>query len=358
VNLEPLALDRPDELTALIESYLEGRRPLTGLQLYYALEAATPLLQFHTMLRLGPRNLDANGLQQSYGDHNRLLLLGLDKLVEGDLDWYRARLDGAGDVSDDDLRECFAGVAALGASPAALVALWLGAGLHDCGMLGGRGSYVDVEDGIVLAAGVLDGLCPPDVVGVARFALRHHDYIKDRFTGEVPVAAIADDLAVLDAAQRRLALGVLGMIQVAGAASLGTGRLSAFRIAIFRRCTAGDALDGHQPEERLARLLGDGDVVDVGERIHEASVLLDARGSDRPALVALLDTIPVHGWHHVAAPSSSAERVEMLLDVAEHLAAEPADRVVLAPSLVPAQVAKADRRRDAALSGSRVLQLS
>ena len=358
MNLEPLALDRPEELAALLDSYLEGRSPLTGLQLYYALEAATPLLQFHTMLRLGPRNLDANGLQQSYGDHNRLLLLGLDKLVEGDLAWYRERLDGAAEVSDDDLRACFAGVAALGATPAALVALWLGAGLHDCGMLGGRGSFVDVEDGTVLAAGVLDALCPPEVVGVARFALRHHDYIKDRFTGEVPVAAIADDLAALDAAQRPLALGVLGMIQVAGAASLGTGRLSAFRIAIFRRCTAGDALEGDQPAERLARLLGDGDVVDVAGRVHEAGALLEARGSDRPALAAVLDTIPVHGWHHVAARASSAERVELLLDIAEHLAAEPADRVVLAPSLTPERVAKADRRRDAALSGSRVLQLS
>lgn len=358
MSLEPLALDRPEEITALIGSYLEGRRELSGLDLYYALEAATPLLQFHTMLRLGSRNLDANGLQQSYGDHNRLLLLGLDKLVEGDLDWYRSRLDGVGDVSDDDLLDCFTGVAALGVSHAALVALWLGAGLHDCGMLGGRGSYVDVEDGTVLAADVLHALCPPEVAGVALFALRHHDYIKDRFTGEVPVSAIADDLATIDPAQRRLALGALGMIQVAGAASLGTGRLSAFRIAIFRRCAAGDALDGDDPVERLARLLGDGGAVDVTETIDEARSLIDARSEEeRRGLDALLAEIPIHGWHHIASAASVA-RVDLLVDLVQHLAEEPADRVVLAPTLAAEHVAKANRSRDVALSGSRVLLLS
>ena len=54
---------------------------LTGLELYYALERSTPLLQFHAILRDGPQNRDGSGLQQSYGDHNRLLMLGLDKLL-------------------------------------------------------------------------------------------------------------------------------------------------------------------------------------------------------------------------------------------------------------------------------------
>jgi hypothetical protein len=55
-------------------------RPLSGLQFYYFLEAATPLLEFHTMLRRGLQNRMRSVLAQPYGDQNRLLLLGLDRL--------------------------------------------------------------------------------------------------------------------------------------------------------------------------------------------------------------------------------------------------------------------------------------
>jgi hypothetical protein len=74
-----------------IDACLTGATPLTGLDLYFLLERATPLIELHTILRPGSGNRTRSGLQQSYGDHNRLLLLGLDSLENADLDWYRSR---------------------------------------------------------------------------------------------------------------------------------------------------------------------------------------------------------------------------------------------------------------------------
>ena len=70
-----------------------------------------------------------------------------------------------------------------------LVALWLAAALHDCGMLCGRGAYVDVEDGVVLSRPIIDALCPEDLHDLATFVLHHHDYIKGVFLGEVSAKA-------------------------------------------------------------------------------------------------------------------------------------------------------------------------
>jgi len=89
-------------------------------------------------------------------------------------------------VDDDALRRCCASIAALDLSRETLVALWLGAALHDCGMLSGRGAYVDVEDGVVLSRPIIDALCPEHLRDLSTFVLHHHDYIKGVFLGEVP----------------------------------------------------------------------------------------------------------------------------------------------------------------------------
>jgi hypothetical protein len=267
------------------------------------------LLTFHTMLRDGSRNRARSGLQQSYGDHNRLLMLGLDKLVEGDLDWYRARLDPADPVSDDALQRCFDAVAALGLSRDVLVALWLGAALHDCGMLCGHGAYVDVEDGVVLGRPIIEALAPPPLVDLATVVLHHHDYVKGVFLGEVPAALVADDVTVLPPEQRALALVGLGCVQVAGAASLGEGRLGALRVEIFDRCCDGTALDDRSSSTRLVRLLGGPSPSD-------------------PVLDRLLESAAVHGWQRVSGDLTPDERAALLADVASQWAASGADHVV------------------------------
>jgi hypothetical protein len=272
-----------------------GGAAWSALDLYRALEICTPLLRFHTMLRGGPQNRLRSGLQQSYGDHNRLLALGIDRLAAGDVDWYRARLAGDGEAGPGDLEACAAAVRGLGLGREALASLWVAAALHDYGMLSGRPGGVDVEDGVVLCGPILDALCDEPHRGLARFVVRNHDYVKDVFDGGVPPAFVARQREALAPALRPAALAALGIVQVAGAASLGEGRLTRARLGIFRRCVDGTALGDATAEARLARLLGHAHLdVPVGARAGAARLLADPR--DGGALIALLDRALLHGW--------------------------------------------------------------
>ena len=324
-----------------IDAFVRGDEPLTGLDLYYELERATPLREFHTMLRLGPQNRTRSGLQQSYGDHNRLLLLGLDRLTAGDVEWYRSRLETPGGVPDDRLAACVSAAAALAIDRRALVALWLAAALHDCGMLGGSPANVDVEDGVALAADLLDALCPPELRELAEFGIRNHDFIKDVFTGEVAPAFIADQIGRLDASQRATASCALGMIQVAGAASLGEGRLSPFRISICELCFRGDALSERSPITRLGRLLGtDQETTDATGLDTAEQAASSVGGAAREQLFALLDRTSIFGWHKWVR-AQGARSPEALASTLAGLATTwhgaRADHIVLSPGWQPSE---------------------
>lgn len=334
-----LVVADPETLHAAIAGHLSGTHPLTGLGLYYELERTTSLLEFHTMLREGERNRGRDGLQQSYGDHNRLLMLALDRLLAGDVDWLRARVSPGEAIDADGLARCAADARALELTPEAQVALWLGAGLHDCGMLLGQGAHVDVEDGVALARPVLAELCPPTTRPVAELALRHHDYIKDVFLGEAPVGLVADDLATIDPDLRALTLGALGLIQVAGAASLGTGRLTNLRLRIFRACFDGTALADDSPGTRLARLL-------------DSTAPVPA--ADVDALAGFLDRVSVHGWHAFVRDADPAVRIETLCALAVHNDAWQAGHIVISDTLR----ARADGRLRAAPATSRYVARS
>jgi len=342
--LTELQFDDPQPVRESIDAYLDGDADLNGLGLYYELERATSLLTFHTMLRGGARNQARSGLQQSYGDHNRLLMHGLDQLVVGDLDWYRERLDPADPVPDGALQRCFDALASLGLERDQLVALWLAAALHDCGMLCGRGAYVDVEDGVVLSRPIIDELCPEDLRDLATFVLRHHDYVKGVFLGEVPAAIVADDLAALPAHQRAVGLAALGCVQVAGAASLGEGRLSPLRVEIFERCFDGTALDDRSPSTRIERML-------AGEPGPPASDAFDR----------LVDTAAVHGWQRVTGSVPATERRELLVALAKLWAQSDAEHVAFADGIESwrdaPDIASVPHRVETALSGVTVLVL-
>jgi hypothetical protein len=339
--LTAIGLHDPQPLRDRIDAYLDGRGELTGLDLYYELERSTSLLEFHTMWRGGPRNRSRDGLQQSYGDHNRLLMLGLDKLVEGDVEWFRDRVDPDDPVCDDALARCVRAVADLRLACDVLVALWLGAALHDCGMLCGHGALVDVEDGVVLSRPVIDALCPAPQRDLAMFVLHYHDYIKGVFLGEVPAELVARDLAALPAAQRPVGLAALGLVQVAGAASLGEGRLGAFRVEIFDQCLAGTALDDRSPATRWRRLLGVG------------------AGEPDPELAHFIDNVAVHGWARAAAPLAPDDRATTLAALAARHAESTADHVVFADRhptwSTPPSPARIEARVETTLSGVSVL---
>jgi hypothetical protein len=266
-----------------------------------------------------------------------------------------------GSVPDADLRGVLDAVAALDITRDDFVALWLAAALHDCGMLSGHGAYVDVEDGIVISRDIIEALCPEPLRDLAYFALRHHDYIKDVFLGEVPVAVVGDGLAQLDPSRHRTALAALGLVQIAGAASLGTGRIDSFRIAIFRRCIDGSALDDASRATRAARLLATspenmvtaanevvGDDQDAGW--HGS---LDAER--QTTLDRLLDHTPVHGWHRALEGVPSRERRDILVTTALRASANGADSVVIARDTHPND---GRDRVETALSGCRLLVTS
>jgi hypothetical protein len=342
--LTSVELADPQPVVERIHAYLDGRAELTGLDLYYELERSTSLLEFHAMLRGGPRNRTADGLQQSYGDHNRLLMHGLDRLVAGDVEWLRTRVDPDDPVPVDALVRCVRAVADLDLTREHLVALWLGAALHDCGMLCGRGALVDVEDGVVLSRPVIDAMCPPPHRDLATFVLHHHDYVKGVFLGEVPAWLVAGDLASLPVASRPVGLAGLGLVQVAGAASLGRGRLGAFRLAIFDRCIDGTAFDDQSASTRWRRLLAVDD---------------DDRWPATAALEHFVERVAVHGWARVAAALSPDDRVVALAALAARHAGSGADHVVFADGCLPwSSPPTADRiegRTETAASGVSVL---
>jgi hypothetical protein len=356
-----ITVDDPDAVAATIEEFRSGSRALTGLELYYELERATPLLGFHLMLRQGPQNRTNSGLQQSYGDHNRLLMLAIDKLLDGDLDWYRSRLDEVGAVGDEELLTCFEAVDALQLTPDLVLALWLGGALHDCGMLLGRGSHVDVEDGVTLSRDVVRTFVPDGLHEFTYFVIRHHDYIKGVFLGEVPAGFIAHDLGRLAPELRRVALAALGVVQVAGAASLGDGRLGAFRLGIFRRCAAGDALAQPSATTRLGRLLeavpdaAEPPAADAAARL----AALDEHGSAE--VERFLDGTPLHGWHRIADGLDRDDRMRLLVDLVGLWLASPAEHVVLETTdgwAHPVDLrSPAVTRTVTALNGSRLLMI-
>ena len=321
VRRAPLA-----DVRARIDAFLTGSMPLTGLCLYFLLERASPLIELHTILRLGARNRTRSGVQQSYGDHNRPLLLGLDALEDADLDWYRSRLERRGEIADGELLDCFALVGGLGLTPPIRVALWLAAALHDYGRLAAAdgGTRIDVEDGVELSRDLVNALCPQGLHAVTTFVIRNHDYVKDVFLGEVPVAFIAEQIDALPLSTRDIALAALGLVQVAGAASLGEGRLHRFRLEIFRCCVDGRVLVDRSAGTRLARLFDPPRLQVPPEISREWEATLDTHGDP---LRRFLERIPLHGWHRsgLGSGASTDRKLAVIRTIAERFHDEFAD---------------------------------
>jgi hypothetical protein len=166
---------------------------------------------------------------------------------------------------------------------------------------------LDVENAAALCRPVLDALCAPPLRGLVEFAIRNHDFIKDVWSGEVPAGFVAGQLAALPAPLRGTALAALGMIQVAGAASLGEGRLSRARLEICRGCFDGTALADASAGTRLARLMAD-DGLEVGAASRrEAAAWIEALGPGaREQVVDLLDAALLHGWQRARALAGAA----------------------------------------------------
>jgi hypothetical protein len=325
-----------DSVNDRIARFIDSDEPLDGTELYDLLESVTPLSRLRQIFRQGDRNRLTDGTQQSYAQHNRMLLLGLDRLFESDLRWYLTRVAEPETVTQSALLECFEVVRTADLTRGARVAVWVAAALHDCGMLVETETGVDVEDGVVVAAEVVDTVCPSEFRDVTLFAIHHHDYIKDVFTGEAPALTVSSDLAALPIAQRGVAMLALGMIQVAGAASLGEGRLSEFRMNIFSCCSRGTALEDTTSRTRLERL-GVRWPVDLS----------------RP-LQGLIENVPVHGWHRAWESAPGEDRTPILERLADVWADIDSQHIVLGPAFDTAAGGGWSVRERTLLNGARV----
>lgn len=289
-------------ISILIEQFLAGNSVLTGLDLYYLLERCTPVLLFHTILRSRARNLQNNGLQQTYGDHNRLLVFGIDMLDQSNASWYLTRLAHPPDVTMQDIEECISKYQRVNGSNEFRVCLWVTASLHDYGKLYRRGYGLDAEDSLPICKVILDHLCPASLRPLAEFGIRNHDLIEYVLTGETPISSIRKDLGKLEVSQRDLGVTTLGIIQLVGAASLGEGRITKRKIHIYEDCISGQIIADPTPESRLARLIfGEQREVTETRRRDSGNLLSALQTEQREYLSAFLSSAVLHGWAEVRA---------------------------------------------------------
>jgi len=292
--------DVVSEVGELGRSFIQGAQRLSALDLCLHLEKCTPLLLFHLLPRKGTRNQLRSGLQQSYGDHIRVLSHAIDVLATCDAKWLLGRAASTGEVDERTMAKCCADFASLRVQPEEQFSLWLAACLHDYGKLGGRPFGLDAEDAVTLAAPLLDRTCPGSTRSLVEFVVRNHDIIEYVWAGETPPEYINHQLANLVPAQQKLALAFLGVIQLTGAASLGEGRVTSRKAAIFSDCLNGQIVQSSTVELRLARLIGGEQRFvspEILARIRERWRLYSR--DDRELLENFLSTAVMRGWEAV-----------------------------------------------------------
>lgn len=293
-----------------IAAYVDGRMQLQGLNLYLALESCTPLIALHAVFREGERNRYRNGLQQSYGDHNRLLLLGLDMLDNRQPEWYGNRL--AADlhpVERPELVSCFSEYESLKITRQHKVILWLGAAFHDFGKLYRPGAGgLDAEDAPELCrpiASVLFQALPPGSDQLFEFVLRNHDIIEGVTNGTTPANFIRLQVLAIPNTLRQMALPFLGLVQLAGAASLGEGRITQRKIQIYLSCMRGTILDRGEPMRRFDQLVRAGSESGKTERIvnsksFSVGFVNNLEAGRKTALQTFFDQVVLHNWEQIS----------------------------------------------------------
>jgi hypothetical protein len=284
-----------DRLNQQGKAFVAGDRPLSGLAVCRGLEQSTPLLLLNLIIRNGARNRLDTGLQQTYADHTRMLVYGIDQLLTGETGWLCGRIWPGSGTSEADVARCVESAVKLDIDRRQRFGLWLAASLHDYGKLYGRRNGLDPEDGVAMVAPLLSRIEPvDDLAGLILFAVRNHDVIESVTTGSTPAAFIGEQLRRLPSAQRELAMAFLGIIQFAGAASLGMGRIVPSKVDIFEQCLSGEIIADESADRRAGALCSDTHRPDH----HFVTV----RGAHRTAVVDDLQTrefltrVVFQGW--------------------------------------------------------------
>ncbi|MCA2215047.1 hypothetical protein [Jidongwangia harbinensis] len=280
------------------QAYLAGDRPLSGLAVCHALEQSTPLLLLNLIIRSGARNRLDSGLQQTYADHTRTLAYGIDQLLAGETAWLCGRIWPSSGVSEADVARCGELGAKLDIDRRQRFGLWLAASLHDYGKLYGRRNGLDPEDGVAMVAPLLARIdAVGDLTELILFAVRNHDVIEAVTTGSTPAAFIGEQLRALPADRRDLAMAFLGIIQFAGAASLGMGRIVPSKVEIFEQCLSGEIIADESAERRAGALCSATRRAD-----HHFVTVHGARRTavvDDPQTRAFLTRVVLQGWEEL-----------------------------------------------------------
>jgi hypothetical protein len=235
-----------------VDQYIAGERDLTAMEFYLAFEQASVLVLFHAFPRRGERNRHANGLQQTYGDNIRLMMLGFDKLDRSDIGWLmKRRWHDPIDVKKAELEDNVKRYHDLKLTPSERVAIWIASALHDYGKIFRRGYGLDAEDAAPLCDKLVQALAPDGMVELIHFGIRNHDLIEHAVTGDTPACFIKEPLDALPDTVRARAMPMLGLIQHIGAASLGEGRLTRAKLDIYNACLNGDIIADQSVEAPL-----------------------------------------------------------------------------------------------------------
>ena len=173
-----------------VDEYIAGQRELTAMEFYLAFEQASALMLFHAFPRAGERNRHANGLQQTYGDHIRLMMLGFDMLDRSDIGWLmKRRWRNPVDVEQPELEDSIKRYHDLNLSRSERVAIWTASALHDYGKIFRRGYGLDAEDAVPLCDKLIEVLSPDGMVEFIHYGIRNHDLIEHTVTGDTPAAS-------------------------------------------------------------------------------------------------------------------------------------------------------------------------
>lgn len=314
----------PDALAKLrteLDKFSQGDRALTALNFYLEFEKCSPLVLFHTFPRKGIRNLNNNGIQQSYGDHVRLLLLGFDMFDQSDIDWLMTRLWGSpADTTPSDLEDIVDAYHKLSLDPTTKAAIWIIAALHDYGKIFRRGFGLDAEDAEPLCKGLLAELADPALHDFIQFGIRHHDLIEYVITGETPCHFISEPASMLEGQLKKASMPMLALIQFIGAASLGEGRITKEKREIYHACMNGEITKDHSTSARLGRLLFGTQVLpSQTHKLQAENCLRDLNELDRLVLTSMLEIAVLHDWTDVrtsvlAQSKYEPEAVSTMLD--------------------------------------------
>jgi hypothetical protein len=181
-----------------VDQYIAGERDLTAMEFYVAFEQASVLVLFHAFPRRGERNRHANGLQQTYGDHIRPMMLGFAKLDRSDIGWLmKRRWHDPIDVKKAELEDNVKRYHDLKLTPSERVAIWTASALHDYGKIFRRGYGLDAEDAAPLCDKLVQALAPDGMVELIHFGIRNHDLIEHAVTGDTPACFIKEPLDAL-----------------------------------------------------------------------------------------------------------------------------------------------------------------